>query len=163
MESSDSHPVWARCSSSTAERTDCGNPSHSRAVLHVQKSSWSRFPLDSVCTQSVRGAMCGPWRSPPKKIIDKKQITKARLENIYLCYRQKITLTEPSHLSHNRLTAGSANSFSDCLHAQFVEVRLQAAKHVVQLVDLCRGSTGDTTLPLGHNLKWFSMKIVIYC
>lgn len=61
----DSHPVWVHCSSSIVERTDCGNLSHSRAVRHAQRSSWSRSPLDSVCTQSVQGAMCGPWQSPP--------------------------------------------------------------------------------------------------
>ena len=64
-DSSDSHPVWARCSSSSVGRTGYGNPSHSRAVHHAQRSSWSRSPLDSVCTQSVQGAMCGPWQSPP--------------------------------------------------------------------------------------------------
>lgn len=58
------------------------------------------------------------------------------------------------HLSDNWLTAGSANSFSYRLHTQFVEVRLQATEHVVQLVDLCRRPSGNTTLPLGHNLHW---------
>lgn len=35
------------------------------------------------------------------------------------------------HLAHNRLTAGTADSFSHRLHTQFVEVRLQTTKHVV--------------------------------
>lgn len=58
-----------------------------------------------------------------------------------------------SHLSHYGLTAGTTHSFSDRLHAQLVEVGLQAAEHVVQLVDLSRRSAGNAALPLGHNLK----------
>lgn len=35
------------------------------------------------------------------------------------------------HLAHDRLAAGAADPFSHRLHAQLVEVRLQAAEHVV--------------------------------
>lgn len=108
--------------------------------------------LLTVCAHKVFGVPCAAhgghhlykWKSG--KMI--RIIT-------YLYYRY-IILTEASHLSHNWLTAGAANSFSDRLHAQFVEVRLQATKHVVQLVDLCRRPTGNTALPLGHNLKWLN-------
>lgn len=57
------------------------------------------------------------------------------------------------HLSHNWLTAGTANPFSYRLHTQFVEVRLQATKHVVKFIHLCWGPTRNANLPLGHNLK----------
>lgn len=57
------------------------------------------------------------------------------------------------HLSYDGLTAGTANSLSYRLHAQLVEVRLQTAQHVVQLVDLCWGPTGNPALTLGHNLE----------
>lgn len=57
------------------------------------------------------------------------------------------------HLSHDWLTAGTTDSFSNSLHPQLVEVRLQAAEHVVQLVDLCRRPTWNASLPLGHNLE----------
>lgn len=56
------------------------------------------------------------------------------------------------HLSHDRFTAGSTDSFRHSLHSQFVEVRLQAAQHVVQLVHLSRRSTGNP-FSLGHYLK----------
>lgn len=41
-----------------------------------------------------------------------------------------------SHLSNDGLAAGATHSLCYRLDSQFVEVGLQASKHVVQLVDL---------------------------
>lgn len=46
-------------------KTGCGSPSRSMAAHPAQRSSWSRSPPDSGCTQSARGATFCPWRSPP--------------------------------------------------------------------------------------------------
>lgn len=46
-------------------RTGCGNPSHSKAAPHAQRSFWSRSLPGSGCTQSAPGATFGPWLSPP--------------------------------------------------------------------------------------------------
>lgn len=57
-----------------------------------------------------------------------------------------------SHLSHDGLAAGSTHTLGQRLHPQLVEVRLQAAQHVVQLVDL-RVATGGAASPLSHDLR----------
>lgn len=46
------------------------------------------------------------------------------------------------YLSSNRFLAGTANSLSVGLDAEFVEVRLQISQHVVQLVGWFCRSTG---------------------
>lgn len=55
------------------------------------------------------------------------------------------------HLAHDGFLAGSTDAFSDGLDAQSVEVRLQAPKHVVQLVGWF-GRSGRRGLPLGLDL-----------
>lgn len=57
------------------------------------------------------------------------------------------------HLSYDGLTAGAAHSFGHRLDTQFVQVRLKAAQHVVQFVDLCRRPPRNTNLTLSHYLK----------
>lgn len=46
------------------------------------------------------------------------------------------------HLPSNRFLTSTADPFSHCLDAKFVEVRLQASQHVVQLVGWFGGRRG---------------------
>lgn len=55
------------------------------------------------------------------------------------------------HLSNDGFLAGSADSFSNSLDSQSVEVRLQASKHVIQFVGRLRGTCGGD-LSLGLDL-----------
>lgn len=156
-----SRPGWDRCSSSSAGRRGCGSPFHSTAVHPAQRSSGTRSPPGSGCRRSVLGATSSPWQSRPEE--GGRMWLKA-----LACHRRpdqrsegpRAHLPPPPlprlhHLPSDGLLAGPADPFGNRGDPKFVQVRLQAPQHAVQLAPRLGGPSWGRAaprLPLRHEL-----------